>query len=270
MSFFGLGGSSRSKAAAFLEEVAPLCHPDRVKRLIALGTKSRSDKAARDLLDELWRMDGDGAAYTRRLVLKSCYGSRDGARVLAALSDPSRLVRGGARKLIALCCSDEQAAQALQTMWYVRQHLPVLQALRKRGRTAPVDQFLDWLQAQSGDTRIADCIPYGSEAAIRRHLQTALLRPSTYFWEALLTQAPTLLATYLTDELRAGSGRPDARLQWVIDRSLARLARRCAGLTVSLCDALLGRGTQPPSDLWPTLARQAPDQTCDVALRHRL
>ena len=88
-----------NKTSALLQELAALSHPERVTKLIELGRAARSDKQAAALLDELWNTEGESSAYARRLVLKSCYGSRDGARVLQALSDPSRLLRGGARKL---------------------------------------------------------------------------------------------------------------------------------------------------------------------------
>jgi len=262
--------SLRSQAKTLLDELLPLSHPERVSRLIGLGRAARSEKKAAALLDELWRSEGDAAAYARRLVLKSCYGSGDGARILEALSDPSRLLRGGARKLIAMYCTDEQATEALKTTWYVRQHLPVLQALRKKQRTAPVDRFLDWLAAQSGETRLADCVPYGSEAAITRHLPAALVRPSFVFWEGMLNRAPRLLAQYLTAQLGQGSGQPDSQLRWVVSRSLQRLAVQVPKETCAVCDALLGRGVQPEAAVWPSLVRREPQAACAVALRHRL
>lgn len=259
-----------NKGPALLQELAPLSHPERVTRMIELGRAARTDKKAAALLDDLWRVDGDAGAYGRRLVLKSCFGSRDGARVLQALSDPSRILRGGARKLVALCCSDEQAVSALQTMWYVRQHLPVLQSLRKRRRTAPVDGFLDWLAKQPGDTRIADCVPFASESGIKRHLAAALLRPSYYFWEALLVYAPGILAQHLEGELRKGKGKPDSQLMWVANRSLLRLAARVPEKTCTLLDALCSRGEKPDAAVWPILVRHAPAAASEVVACHNL
>ena len=259
-----------SKAPELLQELAPLSHPERVARMIELGRAARTDKKAAALLDDLWRVQGDSGAYARRLVLKSCFGSRDGGRVLSALSDPSRLLRGGARKLVALYCSDEQAIAALKTMWYVRQHLPVLQSLRKRRRTAPVDGFLDWLAQQPGDTRLSDCVPFASEAAITRHLPAALLRPSYYFWETLLVYAPAILAQHLIAELRKGTGKPDAQLMWVANRSLLRLAARAPEKTCALLDALLSRGEKPEVAVWPILVRHCAAAASEVAVGHGL
>lgn len=263
-------GLRRGKAPALLEELAPLSHPQRVTRMIELGRLARTDKKTAALLRELWDTGDDSAAYARRLVLKSCYGSRDGARVLQALSDPSRLVRGGARKLVALCCSDAETLTALQTTWYVRQHLPLLQALRKRERTAPIDSFLDWLASQPGETRLSDCVPFGSEPAQGRHFAAALLRPSVLFWDGLLSHAPSTLAEHLTTQLRQGSGKPDSLLMWVAQRSLLRLALRVPVKTCQVVDALLSRGVQPEAAVWPLLVRHEPQAASEVAARHAL
>lgn len=266
-----LSGSSRRKnAAALLQELDPLPHPERTARMVQLGRAAKTDAKTRELLEALWNTDGDGGAYARRLVLKSCYGSLDGARVLQALSDPSRLLRGGAQKLVALCCSDAQALQALQTTWYVRQHLTLLRSLHARGRLPAVDAFLDWLAVQPGDTRLADCVPYGSVAAIERHLSAALLRPSVVFWEALLSCAPQILGRHLHDELRRATGKPDSTLLWVVQRSLPRLCVREAATALNVIDALLACGVQPEASLWTVVARRKPAVAADIAVRHRV
>ncbi len=262
--------TGRKSASALLQELEPLAHPERTQRMVALGKAATSDARARELLDALWNTDGDSAAYARRLVLKSCYGSRDGARVLLALSDPSRLLRGGARKLVALCCDDRQATEALKTTWYVRQHMRLLQALRERGRSQPIDAFLDWLATQPGDTRLADCVPYGSQAAIERHLAAALHRPSEVFWDGMLARAPQILGRYLHDELRRGSGKPEATLLWVSQHSLARLCSREPAMALNIMDALLARGVSPEAGLWAQVARRKPALAADIAVRHRV
>ena len=96
---FLTGSSVRAQAKTLLEELALLSHPERVTRMVELGRASRTDKKAAAVLQELWRSEGDSAAYARRLVLKSCYGSEDGERILEALSDPSRLLRGHEDKI---------------------------------------------------------------------------------------------------------------------------------------------------------------------------
>lgn len=189
-----------------MQELQDLAHPERTQRMVALGRAAKTDPAVKALLDQLWATEGDAGAYARRLVLKSCYGSRDGARVLALLSDPSRLLRGGARKLVALCCDDAQATQALQTTWYVRQHLPLLARLWTARRLAAIDAFLDWLAQQPGDTRIADCVPYGSRPAIERHLAAAL-RPDDARWRDASHRARSQRCGYRQAAAPASPGR---------------------------------------------------------------
>ncbi len=253
-----------------MQELQDLAHPERTQRMVALGRAAKTDSAVKGLLDQLWATEGDAGAYARRLVLKSCYGSRDGARVLALLSDPSRLLRGGARKLVALCCDDAQATQALQTTWYVRQHLPLLARLWTARRLAAIDAFLDWLAQQPGDTRIADCVPYGSRPAIERHLAAALRRPSVIFWDGLLSRAPQVLLQHLLRELGAGQGKPEAPLSWLVERSLPRLCVREPVAALSLIDAYLQRGQVPSSSVWAKLARRQPGLAVEVAVRHRV
>ena len=264
------GNARRKEAAGLLPELGALSHVERTQRMVALGQAARDDGATRELLGELWRTEGDAGPYARRLVLKSCYGSRDGARVLQALSDPSRLLRAGARKLVALCCDDTQATGALQTTWYVRQHLPLLSRLWAAGRLAPIDAFLDWLALQPGDTRLADCVPYGSPPAIERHLAAALRRPSVVFWEGLLCRAPQILVQHLLAALSTGQGKPEAPLCWVVERSLPRLCVREPLAALSVIDAYLARGQAVPGSVWGPLSRRQPAQAIAVAARHRV
>jgi branched-chain amino acid transport system ATP-binding protein len=70
-------------AASVLTELRALSHNGRVARMVALGRAAATDKKTRALLDELAR----GEVFERRLVLKSCFTSRDGARVLAAVDE---------------------------------------------------------------------------------------------------------------------------------------------------------------------------------------
>lgn len=103
----------------FIERLSAQVHDDRVRTMVALGVMAKTDARASALISELW----NGPVFVRRLVLKSCQGSRDGAQVLLGLADGSRLVRGQARKLVALCCNDAQATQALIQAFSTGWHL---------------------------------------------------------------------------------------------------------------------------------------------------
>ena len=85
-----LPGVELCERARFVEKLAEQVHDERVRTMVALGELSRQDPKAKRLLAELWQ----DQPFVRRLVLKSCLGSRDGAQVMAGLVDPSRLVRG--------------------------------------------------------------------------------------------------------------------------------------------------------------------------------
>ncbi len=107
----------------FIEKLSAQVHDERVRTMVALGQQSQREPRAKALIAELWK----GPVFVRRLVLKSCLGSRDGAQVMAGLVDPSRLVRGLARKLVALCCTDAQATEALRQAFVTGWHLTMAQ-----------------------------------------------------------------------------------------------------------------------------------------------
>ena len=260
-------GKRRRRPAA---ELGALSHVERTQRMVALGQAARDDGATRELLGELWRTEGDAGPYARRLVLKSCYGSRDGARVLQALSDPSRLLRAGARKLVALCCDDTQATGALQTTWYVRQHLPLLSRLWAAGRFG-TDRCVPRLAGTAaGDTRLADCVPYGSPPAIERHLAAALRRPSVVFGKGCSVGRRRSWCSTCWLRSRPGKAKPEAPLCWVVERSLPRLCVREPLAALSVIDAYLARGQAVPGSVWGPLSRRQPAQAIAVAARHRV
>src|SRR5688572_20575942 len=96
-------------ADALLADLEPLTHNARIKRMIDLGRASaRGDEKIRALLAEL-RASPD--AYARLLGLHAASGAQDGAPVLAAINDPSRIVRRTAARLAAVLCSDAQVAE---------------------------------------------------------------------------------------------------------------------------------------------------------------
>src|SRR5262245_10770655 len=87
-----------------LQACAVLNHNDRMRRMVEFGQQAAGDASIQEALAQL----AQGETYQRFLVLQSCYGSRDSARVIQALSDPSRLIRGRALGLAALVCSDAE------------------------------------------------------------------------------------------------------------------------------------------------------------------
>src|SRR5580692_9056423 len=127
---------------AFLAELEPLTHHARTERVVDLGRRIArgDDPDAAALADALERQDN---AYPRLLALCTVWGSRDGARVLRALRDPSRAVRGRAMTLVPLACDDAQAAAALALVPGGQPRTNLAVALRRSRRLAVVDAFLD-------------------------------------------------------------------------------------------------------------------------------
>lgn len=241
-----------------------LPHDERVQQAVALGQKSKKDARAQKLLTELWL----GEPYERRLALKACMGSDDGVRVLAAITDGSRLVRGQARKLVPQCCDDAQALQALKEAYTVRQHDAILVQLRARGRSAPIDALLDWLAARPEDTRLADLVPLASEPAIERHLERALQRPSERFWSRMLAYRPQRLAAILRSHLETQG--PDSVWRHVIWLSLQRLAVSAPDEALALIDRILARKIAVDAAVWPALILRRPAGACDLVLAHKV
>lgn len=251
------------KAAALLTELHALSHDGRVARMVALGRAALSDKRAGALLDELWR----GEVFERRLVLKSCFTSRDGARVLAAVTDPSRLIRGAARKLVAVACDDAQAVSALQQTYAVRQHLQILLALRRRRRLPPIDTFLTWLAGRAEHSRLTDLVPLASPALLDKLLPVALLRPSYLFWRRLRMLAPARLCLLLAERLQEGPA--DAQLQWVLASSLPDLAAATPAETSAVVARMLGQQLTVTPLVMARLIARCPSQALALGLAHR-
>src|SRR5687767_8203566 len=92
-----------------LHELESLTHDGRMRRMVEIGRDAATDGTDEATLSECER----GGHYERRLALQSCFGSRDGARVVRSLSDPSRLLRSLALRLAILVCDDAQLQQTL-------------------------------------------------------------------------------------------------------------------------------------------------------------
>src|SRR5436305_8495065 len=120
-----------------LRDLSPLSHDDRMRRMAELGRRSVTDSQAAGATDDLEK----GGFYERLLALQSCYGSRDGARALRALSDPSRTIQNRALKVIVLFGDDAQVEEALQAA-RPGQRLTLLRLLRRSRRPGPADGFL--------------------------------------------------------------------------------------------------------------------------------
>ncbi|HET9621382.1 MAG TPA: hypothetical protein VFP84_08460, partial [Kofleriaceae bacterium] len=210
----------------------------------------------------------EAAAAARWLTGAAAFGDRDGARVLALLSDPSRRVRGIALVTAPLACSDAQATDALHAAWAIRGERRLLRKLSKARRAAPIDAFLDALAAASHLRDLVDDLPFGSLACVRRHLAHALERPSTRFWTGLATAHPALLGELVLARWRATPGEADPVTRQLTAAHLPRIADRAPDAALPLADLLLARGIEPAAAVWRALLRERTAATVELAIRH--
>ncbi len=212
---------------------------------------------------------GDGADVAARwLSGAAVFGDRDGARALALMGDESRRVRGIAICVAPLACDDAQATAALEVAWSVRGERRLLRRMRRHGRSAAIDAFLDGLEAGGQLRDLIDDLPFGSEVAVRRHLAHALARPSRRFWDGLALGHPAVLAGLLHARWSEVAGEADPVTRQLTARHHLRLAERVPDAALALAALLLERDIEPGKPVWTELLRRRADATVDLAVRH--
>lgn len=215
-----------------LTELERLPHASRIRRMVDLGQRASADPT---IVATLTALEA-GDVYERSLALHSCYGSRDGAHVLRALADPSRLIQKVAGSLLPLVGTDEQV-QAAYAMLRDARRRKLVQTLRRRRRFAIIDTLLQERAAQEGDT-LSALLPFGSAATAARLLPQALATMNARDWRALAHLQPTLAAAALTEQARAVD-RLDPRLLLHANAALPGLADTLPDAAVALAALLL-------------------------------
>lgn len=257
-------------ADALVAELEPLTHVERMGRMVELGRRAgHGDPDASRIIDEL----ADGSTYRRLLALQSVHGSRDGARAAAALGDVSRLARHRAVKLIALVCSDEQAARAMASVEGHKLRRRLAGNLIRRGRHAAMDAFMGDAAAQGDldDTALIDLLPLCTNAVIAPHLDVLLERASPVTWARLAVYHPDLAAGALSRRLDRKKN-IDPRLRWHLFAILPVLAEHAPEHALPLARTLLERGENPQgwdlrrSLVW--LIRRRPAEAFDLLRDH--
>lgn len=241
-----------------LRELETLTHNGRLRRMVELGRQARTEQRMAATLAALAR----GDVYQRLLALHACQGSRDGAHVVRALTDPSHLIRTRAAGLVADVCDDAQALAALAAAPAAEQIL-VLRRLAKRRRQGPVDAFLD-ARVERGDERLGMLLPYGSAAAVERHLADGFALASAADWTRLARRHPAIAAERLTGRAEAAT-RLDARLVWQARPAVPLLARRDPDAALALVHALVRHAPLSSFDL-THLMRRRPAAVVDLLL----
>jgi hypothetical protein len=144
-----------------LQDVETLPHVARVQTMIELGRRSQTDAETAALLSEM----AQGEWYQRFLALYSCFGSANASQVLAALTDPSRILRGLALRLLPLVCTPTRLQQALETVPPALR-LPFLWKLASHKHFSLIDAFIE--QLSPDEPQFCQMVCFASEATVLR------------------------------------------------------------------------------------------------------
>ncbi|MFL5759243.1 MAG: hypothetical protein ACJ789_05870 [Thermomicrobiales bacterium] len=173
------------KKQTLLDEVESFRHSDRVRKMVEVGRAGRFKKREARTIASL----ENGDVYERWLALHACYGSRDGAHILRALNDESRLVQNLALSLVPVVCDDAEASQALRFIGPTKLD-NLVQALRRRKRQKPIDQLIEeWVTSHR---RFPELLPYASPPVVERHLGAVLPQMTDLAWQRLGKLHPVL------------------------------------------------------------------------------
>jgi len=105
-------GQTTMTPNGLLRSLAGLTHDARMRRMVEVGRLAAVDGSVAATLAALEQQ----GFYERSLALQSCYGSRDGAHVVRAMSDPSSSIRALASQLLPMACDDTQVEEALEVV----------------------------------------------------------------------------------------------------------------------------------------------------------
>ena len=241
-----------------LREFETLPYTARMRRMVELGRRAGQDKGVAALLDAL----AAGNVYRRSLALQSCFGSYDGAHVLAALQDPSRGLRAQALALVPLVCDDAQALAAFDGLVPVQQR-SLARRLFKRRRQAVIDRFLDAL-ARRDEVHLPTMLRFGSPSAAERHLDGLLDCMTNGEVRHCTRMHPRIMAAALARRAEAAE-QLDRRLQWQVNAALPELAERDPDEALRLLRVMLRHVSLAQLDV-QRLAERRPAEVADIVL----
>ncbi len=245
-------------ASQLKQQLEPLTHRDRMRRMVELGTRAKTDAQVTEILDDLEK----GDFSDRVLALQSCYGSKDGVRVLRALADPSLGVRSIAMQLVALVADDTQVQVALSTVTF-KQRRNLLQKLLKRRRRSCIDTFVIHL-GDLDSKQFGRLLAYGSAEIVNRHIETVIDRYGINDWQLLGRLHPQIAGNILQKQANTASDF-DPRLASQINAVLPTLSEFFPETALLICRA--ASGTVPLSQLsLQSLALRRPKEITDLIL----
>lgn len=172
----------------YLLGVATLPEPERqsLRRYVQFPVSDGQAAEIRSVLCSL----ADGGYYERCLALAACCGSRDGAAVLARVTEKSRSIRAIALPLALQVCTDEQIHRILTNLPR-RRLLPFVQGLRSRRRRNCIDRFLLELRASDRATYL-ELLPFATANQIEQDWGDVSSELSELHWERLARNHPGL------------------------------------------------------------------------------
>lgn len=235
-----------------LRALERLTHAERMRRMVELGRQAGDDPTVATALDQLER----GDFYERYLALQACYGSRDGAHALRALSDPSRGLRTFAATLVPQLCDDAQIASALAVVGRGQRSL-LLRQLQKRHRQATIDAHIE-RRASATDPVLDRALPFASAPIVERALPAVAERMERETWRRLARRHPAFAETTIVHAL-AVSGPVNARLLWQANGVLVGLGERDPHRAFALAAVLAGRTALDRLELGPLTKRRPVD-----------
>ncbi len=222
-----------------LAELELVPYSERVRRMVVLGQASRDEAHAQAVIETLAKRDG---FYERLLVLHSCRGSQNGARILTALGDASRMVRNFAVKLVPAVCTNDEITKALESVSH-KTRLVLLRGLWKHKRQAAIGPFLQ-AAARRNDSHLNELLPFGPIDSVRQFLPTDLPRFGAPDWTRLARFHPDVAHETLMVQTEALT-EADPRLLRDANAVLPLLSKSRPGKALALVQAVLR--FEPPS-----------------------
>jgi hypothetical protein len=177
---------NRDRLTKLTNSLESLTHRDRLLEVIKLGKQASNTPDVVNLIDDLQQ----GNQYHRLLALYSCYGSYNGARVLTAIQDNSRIIRRKAIKLITLVGSDEEVLEAMESL-NLKQRRVLLLYLRQRKRLALIDCCLLRL-IDRHERKIEQLLSYGTAELVNNYLTQIWERGGINEWLVLARLHPKI------------------------------------------------------------------------------
>lgn len=247
-----------SDIAQLLQDLEPLSHGERMRRVVELGRRARTEPAIADGLAR-WAA---GDFYERQLALKSCFGSGDVAIAEAMLVDPSRALRAMAVEAVAKLGDDALVARIWSKLPR-RKRAELVRHLHRARRQAPIDTYLERgiLEEEPG---VAALLPFGSVDVVERHLEMQSDRLTVQDWARAASFHPAVVHQVLMRQAGAATVQ-DARLIARFNATVNALASSMPEAAVALLQALMRTTSIAHLNLIP-LAEAAPEPMARLIL----